>query len=226
MVKKTKKNRDKKIKKRKSEVEIEEGRTGGQIALMGYDYQLVYSCYRVLEFLNMENKTVKLEGIEDVDTFSSMLDDNIIVEHVQLKHSIEKQDASFFDSILSNFLEVYLTDKQNTNRYFKLVYDMEIARGNFSKLIANKLDKTAIQYWTNKIDNIKGENPQWEWENFDFLNFSKQLKFEKLAQNELEQKITSLMIDKFDINTGNEKLFIDSIFYSIFQAAKNRKKIT
>ncbi|MCZ0873898.1 hypothetical protein [Peribacillus sp. AS_2] len=226
MAKKTKKNEDKKIKKRKSKVEIEEGRTGGQIALMGYDYQLVYSCYRALEFLDKDNKSLKLEGIEDVDTFSSMLDDNITVDHVQLKHSKEKQDASFFDSILSNFLEVYLTDKQNTNRYFILVYDMEIAKGNFSKLIANKLDKVVIQFWTNKIDKIKEENLHWDWNNFDFQTFSKQLKFEKLTQNELEQKIISLMIDKFDIHTGNEKLFIDSLFYSIFQAAKNRRKIT
>lgn len=75
---------------------------------MGYDYQLVYSCYRALEFLDTENKSIKLEGIEDVDTFNSTLDDNMIVEHVQLKHSKDKQDASFFDSILSNFLEVYL----------------------------------------------------------------------------------------------------------------------
>lgn len=213
-------------KKRRTGAEIERARTGGQIALMGYDYQLVYSCYKALEFLNCENKSLKLEGIEDVDTFSSMLDDHMIVEHVQLKHSKEKQDASFFDSILSNFLEVYLTDKQNTNKYFRLVYDMEIAKGNLSKLIANKLDKTAIQFWTNKIDKIKEENPQWDWTNFNFQVFGKQLKFEKVTQNELEQKISCLMIDKYEISTGNEQLFINSLFYSIFQAAKNRQKIT
>lgn len=56
-----------------------------------------------MEFLDTDNKSLKLEGIEDVDTFSSMLDDNITVDHVQLKHSKEKQDASFFESILSNF---------------------------------------------------------------------------------------------------------------------------
>ncbi|QOY35299.1 hypothetical protein AWH56_021820 [Anaerobacillus isosaccharinicus] len=223
MAKGTKKKQNK---KRRTGAEIERARTGGQIALMGYDYQLVYSCYIALEFLDDENKSLKLEGIEDVDTFSSMLDDHMIVEHVQLKHSKEKQDASFFDSILSNFLEVYLTDKQNTNKYFRLVYDMEIAKGNLSMLIAYKLDKTVIQFWTNKIDKIKEENPQWDWTDFNFQVFSKQLKFEKVTQNELEQKISCLMIDKYEISTGNEQLFINSLFYSIFQAAKNRRKIT
>lgn len=150
----------------------------------------------------------------------------MIVEHVQLKHSKDKQDASFFDSTLSNFLEVYLTDKHNTNRYFKLVYDMEIAKGNLSKIITNKLDKGAIKFWTNKIDKIKADNSHWGWNNFDFQTFCKQLNFEKLSLIELEQKVSSLMIDKFDISTGNEKLFIDSLFYSVFQAAKNRRTIT
>lgn len=226
MSKKPKKKQKKTIKKRKSTLEIEEGRTGGQIALMGYDYQLVYSCYKALEFLDTENKSIKLEGIEDVDTFSSISDDNMIVEHVQLKHSKGKQDASFFDSILINFLEVYLTDIQNTNTYFKLVYDMEIAKGNLTKIITNKLDKGAIKFWTDKIDKIKADNSHWDWNNFDFQTFCKQLKFEKLSQIELEQKVSSLMIDKFDISTGNEKLFIDSLFYSVFQAAKNRRTIT
>ncbi|WP_066047306.1 P-loop NTPase [Robertmurraya korlensis] len=223
---KNKKKRDKKNKERKTKIEIEQGRTGGQIALMGYEYQLVYSCYRALEFLDMENKTIKFEGIEDVDTFNSTLEDKTIIEHVQLKHSKDKQDASFFDSILSNFLEVYLTDKQNTNSYFKLVYDMEIAKGNFTKLITNTLNKEAIQFWTNKIDKIKEENYQWDWNNFDFEIFIKQLRFEKLTQNELEQRIIRLMINKFNIDTGNERLFIDSLFYSVFQAAKDRRKIT
>lgn len=226
VAKKSKKKQNIKIKKRKSILEIEEGRTGGQIALMGYDYQLVYSCYKALEFLDTENKSIKLEGIEDVDTFSSILDDSMIVEHIQLKHSKDKQDASFFDSILSNFLEVYLTDKQNTNRYFKLVYDMEIAKGNLTKIITNKLDKGTIKFWTDKIDKIKADKSHWDWTNFDFQTFCKQLKFEKLSQIELEQKVSSLMIDKFDISTGNEKLFIDSLFYSVFQAAKNRRTIT
>lgn len=226
MSKKPKKKQKKTIKKRKSTLEIEEGRTGGQIALMGYDYQLVYSCYKALGFLDTENKSIKLEGIEDVDTFSSISDDNMIVEHVQLKHSKGKQDASFFDSILINFLEVYLTDKQNTNTYFKLVYDMEIAKGNLTKIITNKLDKGAIKFWTDKIDKIKADKSHWDWNKFDFQTFCKQLKFEKLSQIELEQKVSSLMIDKFDISTGNEKLFIDSLFYSVFQAAKSRRKLT
>ncbi|MGG3119193.1 hypothetical protein ABEP18_01180 [Priestia megaterium] len=215
----------KKKKKRKSLIELEISRTGGQIALMGYDYQLTYSCYKVLEFLDTDNKTVKLEGIEDIDMFTSTVDDGEVIEHTQLKHSKDKQDASFFDSILVNFLEVYMTDKKNTNRYFKLVYDMEIAKGNLSKLINNTLDENSIIFWKDKIEKIRTDNLHWDWSEFNFKEFYKQLKFEKLTKKQLESKIHHIIVRRFDINTGNEDLFINSLFYWIFNIAKDRNTV-
>ena len=127
--------------KNKAINDIESRRTGGQIALNGFSYQLLFSCYITLKFLDdKNNKLIKFEGIEDVDLYKSIISDSQTVYHIQLKYSEVKQNASFFDNTLKNYLEVYLADKKNDKRFFKLIYDTEIATGNLRKLIENKLD--------------------------------------------------------------------------------------
>jgi hypothetical protein len=205
---------------------IEIGRTGGQIALGGFNYQLLYSCYMVLNFLDNESKTIKLEGIEDVDLYKSIISDDETIYHIQLKFSKGRQDASFFDSILKNFIEVYLADKKNDRRFFKLVYDAEIANGNLSKLIAKKLDKTSREHWNEKINKLKKEHSSWEWTDFNFDDFCEQLRFEKLAKTTIEDKIKKLVIERFSLDTGNENLFVNTLFYNVFHKAQNRNSMT
>ena len=212
---------------KKSTIEkIETGRRGGQIALRGFSYQLIYSCYIVLKFLDNENKNIRFEGIEDVDLYKSTLVKATVVEHIQLKYSESKQDASFFDGILKNYLEAYLADNGNENRYFKLVYDAQIAIGNLSKLVNKKLDKNSKTYWLNKIENIKEEYPNWNWNGFNFDKFCKQLQFENLTKKSLINNIDQLIIKKFEVDTGNEVLFRNSLFYNVFHMAQEREKIT
>ena len=56
-----------KMKKRKTTIqELKESRTGGQIALRGFTYQFLYSCYVILS-TNDANTVFHLEGIEDID---------------------------------------------------------------------------------------------------------------------------------------------------------------
>lgn len=205
---------------------IEEGRKGGQIALMGYDYQLLFSCYQVLHYLDNDIKRLKLEGIEDVDSYKNTLSNDDEIEHIQLKYSKIKQDASFFDSILKNYLEAYLADNKNNKRYFKLVYDLEISKGNLSKLISNDLDSDVRAHWDNKINQIRKDNPAWKWDNFEFDGFIKQLRFEKKTKSTIISEISKLIIEIFDVTSGNENLFISSLFYNVFQKARNRDQIS
>ena len=44
--------------------ELQESRNGGQIALRGYSYQFLYSCYLMLSCKD-ENTVFNLEGIEE-----------------------------------------------------------------------------------------------------------------------------------------------------------------
>jgi len=76
------------------------------------------------------------------------------ITHIQLKYSVNKQDASFLTDVLKNFLEAYLLDQ---NRFFKLVYDFPVAKGHLSKIFASKLDEKSRTYWAGVISNIKKE---------------------------------------------------------------------
>lgn len=206
--------------------EIESKRTGGQIALRGFSYQLMYSCYKVLEFIDSENKSVRFEGIEDIDLYKSLAESNDFIEHIQLKHSKGREDASFFDDILKNYLEVYLVSDKSENRYFKLVYDLEIAQGNLSKLINNNLDDKSKAFWINKIEKIKERNQQWQWEEFGFDEFYSKLRFQYLPQQNIMTEIQNLIISRFEINTGSEQLFLNSLFYNVFHMTKERAEIS
>ena len=64
---------------------------------------MLFSCYVVLDFLDADSKSIKLEGIEDVDIYKSVKKDGCGACHIQLKYSQLVQDASFFDGILKFF---------------------------------------------------------------------------------------------------------------------------
>ena len=185
--------------------ELRESRDGGQIALRGYSYQFLYSCNLILS--SDTNEVFTLEGVEDIDTIKCS-GDNKVITHIQLKYSTQRQDASFMDSVLKNYLEAYLIDK---NRYFKLVYDFSVAAGNLRKLFSRNLDNTSREFWKTKIDTIKKETFFWNWSNFDFEDFIQRLSFENVEKNSLEKSIEEALIKNFGINTDNISLFANGL---------------
>lgn len=202
MAKKKKRKSNKKTSVAKVNIqELQESRDGGQIALKGYSYQFLYSCNLILSA--DANTTFTLEGIEDIDSVKYS-DDSKIITHIQLKYSTQRQDASFMDSVLKNYLEAYLIDK---NRYFKLVYDFSVATGNLSKLFLGNLDKNSKEFWKTKINAIKKETLLWNWNDFDFEDFIKRLSFENVKKDFLEKSIEDLLIKNFEINTDSISLF-------------------
>ncbi|NFO88519.1 hypothetical protein FDC58_07305 [Clostridium botulinum] len=219
--KKIKEKNNQILKKVKHDIkEIENSRTGGQIALIGYEYQVLYSCYILLKFLISSDRKVRLEGIEDIDTF--IISDTVKKEHIQLKYSKDKQDASFLKSILKNYLEIYLLEEKNDDRYFTLVYDFEVAKGNLTKLMAGNMDKTSKKYWQNIIEVIKGENKEWNWLGFDIDHFLKHLKFNNAKKTELILEIEKILIDEYQISLGNESLYINGLFCLCFDKMRDR----
>ena len=170
---KSTKKKNKKVTAPKANIqELSISRDGGQIALRGYSYQFLYSCYLILSSSNPSN-FFQLEGIEDIDCIMQKNGSNDIT-HIQLKYSVNKQDASFLTDVLKNFLEAYLLDQ---NRFFKLVYDFPVAKGHLSKIFASKLDEKSRTYWVGVISNIKKNNPSWNWSVYDFDKFISHLSF-------------------------------------------------
>lgn len=198
--------------------ELQESRTGGQIALKGFSYQFLYSCYLILSTID-EDIFFWLEGIEDIDKIS--INNNT---HIQLKYSTQKQDASFLKDILKNYLEVYLLDKKNRN--FKLVYDFDVAKGNLKKLFDCNLDIESNKYWIKIIEKIKEENLNWNWRNFLYDDFISKLSFEKIEKNILSQKIEELLIKNYSIATDNISIFANAIKIFCLEKMENRGVIT
>lgn len=102
-------------------------RFGGSIAIRGFEFQFLYSCYSVLLELNEQDlsKKIGLERLEDLDIIHKN-------EYVQLKTSSKDIDASFFitNNILKNFLDLYQVDKTSK---FKLVHNSSISNGYLEK---------------------------------------------------------------------------------------------
>ena len=200
--------------------ELHDSRDGGQIALRGYSYQFLYSCDLILS--SSTDTIFALEGIEDIDTIKCS-DGNKTITHIQLKYSTQRQDASFMDSVLKNYLEAYLIDK---NRYFKLVYDFSVATGNLRKLLSGTLDKNSKEFWKTKIDNIKKDTSSWNWSNFDFEDFIQRLSFENVKRDSLEKSIESSLIKIFEISTDNISLFANGIKLLCFDKMASRGEIS
>lgn len=200
--------------------ELNDSRNGGQIALKGYSYQLLYSCYLILSNKNPD-VSFHLEGIEDIDYIDKK--ENEMITHIQLKYSDNKWDASSLVDVLKNFLEAYLLD---TNRYFKLVYDFSVAKGNLSKIISSNLDAKSREYWQNIIIKIKKDNPHWNWTLYNFDSFMNHISYENITKISLEEKIEQSLIVAFDINTDNFSLFINSLKVLCFEKMEHRESIT
>ena len=201
--------------------ELQESRNGGQIALRGYSYQFLYSCYLMLSCKD-ENTVFNLEGIEDIDKIVSTSDEQKTM-HIQLKYSENKQDASFMKSVLKNFLEAYLLDK---NRAFKLVYDFSVAKGHLSKLVNNILDSDELQYWKATVDEIKNENPQWNWNQLDFDDLISKVSYENIKKAVLAERVEIALIENYDITTDNIKLFANSIKMFCFEKMETRSAVS
>ncbi len=218
---KNKSNKNKKAIQKSKIEEIKVSRTGGQIALEGYSYQLLYSCYTILNENNYNTRFL-LEGIEDIDLIREIDGDEREL-HIQLKHSIQKQDASYMKSILKNFFEIYLIDDK---REFRLTYDFPVSKGNFSKLIDGDLSKENLQYWKSICAQIKLENSSWVWKGFSFENFIKNLSFERLTKDELTEFIECKLIENYNITIDNLTIYMNAIKVLCLDKMKSRGEIT
>ncbi len=150
--------------------------TGGAIAIRGFEFQFLYSCYSILMELNSEDLTKKivLERLEDLNIIHKN-------EYLQLKTSLNGIDANYFikTNILKIFLELY---HYNKNSKFKLIHNSNITGINLKKLQNKNIDKKTLEYWSKKI------NEQNKNLNIDIKDFLSRISFEKTTEKELYTK--------------------------------------
>jgi hypothetical protein len=205
----------KKITKKKSKQDlqkIQKKRLGGSIAIRGFHFQFLYSCYSILqELLDNKNNSIRLEGIEDIDIIHKN-------EFIQVKSSINPISSNIFweMGVLKNYLEVY---KFDYSMNFKLVHNTTIANGHLKSFEKNKFDKKSLEYWTNKIITLNNAK------NIDIQDFLNKIRFEKTNKDELISKSKKLLLEKFDLNNGTEEQFFISLLYHIMQWSEEKKEI-
>lgn len=208
---------------------IAKRRKGGSVNLVGLSFQFSYALWKILHFLveSDPNRTIRLEGIEDIDVIDAKV--HLITakdyEFIQVKHSENKMDASSFwnKNILQNFIEAYLENPQAT---FRLVHNMKLANGNLKELALNSFTDTGLEYWRKKIENYKDSTKgKLNWKNFNMVDFLDSIKFEKLSEQVLEKDCKQIIIDKFQITTGNEQQYMNTLLFKVFEWSKNRTAI-
>lgn len=219
--KKVKNKKSSKPKSRGSIKKLQESRDGGQIALRGYSYQFLYSCYLILSATE-ENTTFNLEGVEDIDHIICKNGKQCIT-HIQLKYSAVRQNANFMVSVLKNFLEAYLLDD---DRNFKLVYDFSVATGHLSKLLNGNLDGSSRKHWKEVIEKIKKGTDCWDWEKYDFNDFISRISYESIKKSTLESRVEEALINNYNIDIDNITLFTNSIKIFCLNKMESRGKVS
>lgn len=195
---------------------IAKNRTGGAVNINGIGFQLLYSCFVVLNELDKTSldKFIRVEGIEDIDVIH--INNN---EYLQLKSSINDFDAGTFWNlhILQNFLEVFTV---NPKSKLRLIHNSKISKGKLKKLSENNLDNEAITYWKNKFI---GANI--DISSINFHQFLRSINFEKVSETSLFDRCIKILIEKYSINTGTEKQYLKALFFQVFYWSKERKVV-
>jgi hypothetical protein len=225
-------------------------RSGGQYSIQGFIFQFKYSVWKLLDIFNQQNYisksiAIQLEGIEDIDLIK-INNKKPNFEHIQVKHSKNKMDASSFweSGVLQNFAEIYL---KNPDSYFRIVHNMEFSQGHLSLLekFCNEdgdLDKNNSVFWNKKFEELKTKQKEkveqlkinnteyqkwnWSWSNFNLMDFLNKITFEKVSEDFLEDEINKLVIKKFQIYTGNERQYIQALINLILVKSSSRLEIT
>lgn len=192
-------------------------RTGGAINFRGVGFQLLYSCFTLLNELDSSNllKSIRLEGIEDLDIIE--IDNN---QYIQLKSSINTIDAGSFwkMGVFQNFLEAF---KINPNCNLKLVYNFKLTKGNFNDLVIKKITDRTVTFWKQKF-----EDSSIDISDIDFDFFIRNIDFIKVSEHYLIEGCNKYLFEKFNINLGTENQYLKALFYSSFNCSKERTSIT
>jgi len=190
--------------------EIKEKRDGGAIAIRGFNFQFLYACYQILSSKD-NNYTIGLEGVEDVDILHND-------EYIQVKSSKNSIDASFFNSkgVLKNYLEVYIKDR---NSNFLFVHNSTITKGHLASLEKKKLSEKSFEYWKKKVENLDGGK------NIDIQSFLQKITFQKVDKEVLYKQCKQLLLEKFNLNSGVEEQFLNSLLYHVSLWSEERKMV-
>ena len=174
-------------------------RPHGATSLAGFQFQLLYSLDRFLDLASEENQItrIRFEGIEDVDVWRGNSR-----TFIQVKSSKNIQSWSWLEKILDKFAEVYRRDK---TAHFRIVTNFEFT-GDLKSLYLFTVgsETTLPSKLTLRLSSISERVDLTQSEVEDLL---KRISFEITDRPSLIASILQKLISRFEIHTGNEKLY-------------------
>ena len=184
-------------------------RVGGAINIRGIEFQILYASSFLLTKLQEANSSIHLEGVEDLDFHL-----NGDIEFIQVKTSQNIIDASAFweMKVFQNFWEVF---QKYPNSKFRLVHNIQFAKGNLQNVINLSLPDNSIDFWAGKFDIQKNRKDELK-------SFFKQITFEKISECDIEDQIVTALFQHFGVNIGTESIYAKALFYNTLLWSKNK----
>ena len=189
-------------------------RPHGATTLAAFQFQLLYSLDRFLDLVSDENQItgIRFEGIDDVDVWRENSR-----TFIQVKSSKNIQSWSWLEKILDKFAEVYRLDK---TAHFQIITNFEFA-GDLKSLYLFTVgsETTLPTKLTRRLSSIRERLDLTQSEVEDLL---KRISFEITDQTSLMASIRQKLISRFDIHTGNEKLYFLALSAKVDDLASRR----
>jgi hypothetical protein len=185
--------------------ELLQSRFGGARNIRGVRFQLLYSLWRAFDLYgDPPISEIRFEGLEDVD-LKGLIVGNL---HIQVKSSQSAQGWSWLKRkrIFDHFVEVHLIDRQArfaivTNFDFQgQLKDLQrFCSGQMTQLppsLRNKLSDVARRGGLNQSA---------------LIQFLRNISFERVSEQELLDRLQTALIRNFDLNAGNESLYLSRL---------------
>ena len=204
-----------------------ESRYHGAANIAGIRYQLVYSVLRAMELLQKNGpETIRLEGLEDLDVQGRRQVEQFGIrlpnEYVQVKTSKRAWNWSRFadSNIVNSFLEIWLTDPS-----VRL-----LVATNFG--YRDKLDELAKYCNGNRSSlspgtrrDLAGLCRRAGYPNVDVEGFIRVLRFERIGEEDLRQRVEQAVIRAFDLAQPIADLYCLVLIARFLEGAAERESM-
>jgi hypothetical protein len=201
-------------------------RKGGRVNIRGIEYQLQFSINKILELEPSHSLDgIRLEGVEDLDSINRIQDGDGTCYQVKFSQDRLNTSRLWNLGVVQNFIETFIID--NTSK-FVLVTNQMYSDSKLDGLFSDVSTQDNENYWKQKIATLRitQHYKDWNWINFDFDLFKKALSIRIESDDALRTSNELRIINKFSLLKTNFKIYLNALFYDLYQTAKSGGTVT
>lgn len=202
-----------------------ESRYHGATNIAGIRYQLVYSVLRAMDLLRENGpESIRLEGLEDLDVHGHREVDHFGIrlprEYVQVKTSKKAWDWGRFagSNIVKNFLEVWVTDP-SVRLLVATSFGYRDRLDELAKFCSGS--RGSLSPGTRR--DLVGVCRRAGYPNVDVDGFIRCLRFERISEDDLQQRVEQAVIRAFSLAQPIADLYSLVLIARFLQGAAKRE---